>query len=88
MSTQYAAKLTNVVEEIVASESEKYESFDLAYTEFPMRQVFAEWKERGGELWQLIELVDGLHTNQLASELTANQYWKILLEKHPNWIGI
>jgi acyloxyacyl hydrolase len=32
----------------------------------------------GGETWQLIEPVDGFHTNQIANALIADTWWELL----------
>lgn len=42
---------------------------------------------QGGQPWQLIEPVDGFHMNQIANALAADEYWKFLTRKHPDWLG-
>lgn len=41
----------------------------------------------GGEIWQLIEPIDGFHMNQYANALLADEIWSTLTTKYPHWIG-
>ncbi|ESO89739.1 hypothetical protein LOTGIDRAFT_164760 [Lottia gigantea] len=49
--------------------------------------VFDIWKKQGGSGWQLIEPVDGFHTNQVAQALTAQVLWDNMLKNHADFLG-
>ena len=40
--------------------------------------LFQEWKAEGGEVYELIEQVDGFHPNLKAERLAAKALWKTL----------
>ena len=48
---------------------------------------FQEWKERGGEVYELIEPVDGFHPRLKAETLAAKTLWRILESKIPHVLG-
>ena len=41
----------------------------------------------GGEVWQLIEPIDGFHMNQIANAMIADEYWNIISTNHADWLG-
>ena len=45
------------------------------------------WESMGGERWQLIEPVDGLHISQIGNQLLADIYWDNLNKLYPEWLG-
>ena len=69
------------------TETHKFKNFDMAYVDFPLQNIIDQWIAMGGEPWQLIEPVDGFHTNQYAHALYADNIWEILEKQYPDWIG-
>jgi len=41
----------------------------------------------GREPWEVIEVIDGFHTNQNGHYLYAESIWEILAQSYPDWIG-
>ncbi|KAJ6662060.1 hypothetical protein lerEdw1_012907 [Lerista edwardsae] len=64
ITSERAFQLSEVLRNI--AESEKYVNFDVAYMDFPLKQIAETWQKAGGEGWQLIEPVDGFHPGQMA----------------------
>ncbi|XP_021349956.1 acyloxyacyl hydrolase-like [Mizuhopecten yessoensis] len=87
MTTQRAEQLSNVLKEVALTEAAKYHNFKLAYVENPIFQVVEYWKKLGRPLWELIEPVDGFHTNQLGQALTGQVLWQNLETEYPDAIG-
>jgi acyloxyacyl hydrolase len=66
----------------------KFQNFDLAYYDFPIKEIAKQWIKDGGKgLWQLIEPVDGFHPNQIANSLMADFFWKNLNANQPHFFG-
>lgn len=57
----------------------------MKYFEFPLKEIEKIWESRGGQLWQLIEPIDGFHPNQQFNALLAEYYWNAFLKM--NWVG-
>ncbi|XP_021349961.1 acyloxyacyl hydrolase-like isoform X2 [Mizuhopecten yessoensis] len=87
MTTQRAEQLSNVLKEVAQTEAAKYHNFKLAYLENPVFKVFEHWRNLGRPLWELLEPVDGFHTNQLGQALTGQVLWQILETEYPDAIG-
>ena len=41
----------------------------------------------GREPWEVIEVIDGFHTNQNGHYLYAESIWEILTQSYPEWLG-
>jgi len=50
----------------------------------PLATAIPIWVAGGGEVWQLIEPVDGFHPNQFAQGLITEVFWQYLAREHPN----
>jgi len=78
-----AANLSLVYAEIV--KSYQFKNFDMHYYPFPIQAIIQAWEKQGGELWQLIEPIDGFHPNQQFNVLLAQYFWSSLEEL--GWLG-
>ncbi|KAK3596643.1 hypothetical protein CHS0354_006193 [Potamilus streckersoni] len=87
MTTLRAEELSAVLKDVADENKNTYKNFDLYYSDNPVYQVLDEWKKQGGELWQLLEPVDGFHTNQQANALLADVTWRNLEQQYPDFIG-
>ncbi|KAM9095641.1 acyloxyacyl hydrolase isoform 2-T3 [Sarcophilus harrisii] len=85
LTSQRAAQLSSVLEEIAASA--KFTNLSLLYLDYPLREISEEWQRRGGEPWQLIEPSDGFHPSQAASQLAAKFFWDKVLQRRPRALG-
>jgi len=81
----WAQKLSDIYGDVIATHS--YPNFDMVYYPFPFQEIYKIWKQQGGQLWQLIEPVDGFHPNQNGHWLLADWMWADLLQNHPNFLG-
>jgi len=68
-TSQRAEELNQVYQDIVRNNT--YKNFDLHYFDCPLNEVVRRWQKQGGQVWQLIEPVDGFHPNQISEELTT-----------------
>ena len=66
-TTQRAVELSAVLSELATSYPAQ--NFDLHYMENPLVSLITKWVAGGGEVWELIEPVDGFHPNQYAQAL-------------------
>jgi acyloxyacyl hydrolase len=73
-----ANELSDVLRDVVgnATKSDSYQNFDIYYFPNPIAFILNEWVAKGGEMWQLIEPVDGFHPNQYTQPLVVEQYFK------------
>ncbi len=82
LTTQHAVLLSSVLQNITLTY--KFKNFDVNYLPNPLQQVINEWVAQGGEVYQLIEPVDGFHPNQLTQGLITEVFWEYLEQNHPN----
>ncbi|XP_060079937.1 acyloxyacyl hydrolase-like [Ylistrum balloti] len=87
MTTERAMQLSNVLKEVAQTQADKYSNFKLAYMENPIFQAIDALKKRGGQIWEVLEPVDGFHSNQLGQALTAQALWQNLETQYPEAIG-
>jgi len=80
-TTARAFELNKVYAKIMAQR--KYKNFDMMYTDPPLYGVIEIWKKHGGQVWQLIEPVDGFHPNQVANALFTEFQWQLYQKKYP-----
>jgi len=83
--TQRAFNLSTMYNKII--ENYSFQNFKMAYTDFPQVQVEQIWKQQGGQMWQLIEPLDGFHPNQIFQSLEAQVIWEWLEQKYPEALG-
>jgi len=80
-----AANLSAVLPQII--KTKKYQNFDMIYYPFPINEIEKIWNSRGGQLWQLIEPVDGFHPNQQFNALLGEFLWNSIAQDRPSWLG-
>jgi len=80
-----AFELSQVAKKIV--ETESYNNFDMVYYDYDIEAAMDLHVSRGGEKWQVIEVVDGFHPSTTAMSLTAEIFWKYLMEDKPEIFG-
>eukprot|EP01100_Stratorugosa_tubuloviscum_P002210 TRINITY_DN1504_c0_g3_i1.p1 TRINITY_DN1504_c0_g3~~TRINITY_DN1504_c0_g3_i1.p1 ORF type:complete len:593 (-),score=260.92 TRINITY_DN1504_c0_g3_i1:118-1896(-) len=73
LTTERAMELNQVYTEIINERT--YKHFDMTYFDTPIQEIIDEYAEMGGEIWQLIEPVDGFHPSQIANALLADYIW-------------
>eukprot|EP01084_Bolivina_argentea_P110557 197374_1 len=83
LTTQRAVELNDVLEQLVANTT--FQNIEIIYIDW-IQNITNTWKEMGGEVWQLIEPVDGFHPNQLSNALTTALTWNWTLELFPGWL--
>lgn len=66
--------------------TETFNNFDILYIDDPFTAIIHQWTQNGGQLWQLIEAVDGFHPSQIANSLMADYLWKFLEDNHPEFL--
>ena len=74
--------------EVVEEQRGKWRNLDISMQDSPLFDVARDWTSVGGEIWQLIEPVDGFHPNQYAMALFGRSMWKKLEKHHPEVVGI
>lgn len=87
LTTKRAMELSEALKEVVTTHQSSFSNFKLHYVVNPIDQVLDEWKKQGGEDWQLLEPVDGFHSNQLGQALTAAAIWENLEKMFPDALG-
>jgi acyloxyacyl hydrolase len=85
IGSERAYNLTQVYKDIVKNKN--YPNFDMVYYDFPFKNISSKWIEKGGEIWQLIEPIDGFHPSQPANSLMADALWESLNKDRPNWFS-
>ena len=85
ITERYAEMLSALLKNVTLTK--KFKHFDMVYIDLPLEAMIVKWEATGGEPWQLIEPVDGFHTNQYAHALYADNIWEILEKQYPDWIG-
>merc|ERR1719147_146768 len=84
-TSERARELNQALQIIV--ENEKFDKFDLHYLDNPLTAVMKAWKEKGGQLHELIEPVDSMHPTQAAQPLIAEEVWRQMETKFPHVLG-
>lgn len=59
----------------------------MAYYPFPLPKAIEFWTSNGGEVYQLIEAVDGFHPSQQANAILAQVLVDEILQDHPEFLG-
>jgi len=85
ITTQHSDKLNNVYRNI--SHTIKFKNINYIFYSPIWSQMFVDYKEKGFELSNLIEAVDGFHPSQTGNALLAWGFWDFLESKHPEAIG-
>nr|XP_022342121.1 acyloxyacyl hydrolase-like [Crassostrea virginica]XP_022342122.1 acyloxyacyl hydrolase-like [Crassostrea virginica] len=87
LTTKRAVELSEALKDVVTTHQSSFSNFKVYYVENPINQVLDEWTKQGGEDWQLLEPVDGFHSNQLGQAMTAKTLWSNLEKMYPDVIG-
>jgi len=85
ITNDWALKLSGIYDEIISTR--KYPNFDMIYYPFPLEEIYKMWQAQGGELWQLIEPIDGFHPNQQSNALIVEWMFNDILKNHPEFLG-
>lgn len=80
-TTERAFQLNAALKELVAVET--FRNLRAHYFDPPLELVLARWRAKGGEVWQLIEPVDGFHPNQQANFLLTGAMWELMRNETP-----
>lgn len=85
LTTERANELNSILQQL----STEYQSknYKLYYVDNPINQVLNEYEKNGGQKWELLEPVDGFHSNQIGQALTAKVVWENLETNYPDVIG-
>ncbi|XP_076449444.1 acyloxyacyl hydrolase-like [Babylonia areolata] len=75
MTAERAFALSAVLEDMAKQNRSSYTHFQLFYMGNPINQAIKLWTAKGGQTWQLLEPVDGFHSNQYGQALTAEAMW-------------
>jgi len=81
-----ADELSAVYNQIIGNYT--FKTFDMAYYDFPFLGIWSEWQKRGGQLYQLLEPIDGFHPSSIANYLMAEYMFAAILKDHPTFIGL
>ena len=68
------------------AQNEKFNNFDVVYLDDPFHFIIKRWVEGGGQIYQLIEPVDGFHPSQVANSLIADYVWNVLEKQYPHFL--
>ncbi|GAB6019995.1 hypothetical protein CHUAL_002745 [Chamberlinius hualienensis] len=82
IATDYARILSGVLMDIASTAN--YTRFDIHYLPCPLDYGINEWT---GELWELIEPVDGLHPSKHGQDMFAQVAWEILTAEFADILG-
>jgi acyloxyacyl hydrolase len=77
-------ELNQVLNNIAANE--KFNNFDVIYLHDPFHAIIEKWVQGGGQIYQLIEAVDGFHPSQIANSLIADYVWNLLETQYPHFL--
>ncbi|XP_052815063.1 acyloxyacyl hydrolase-like [Mya arenaria] len=87
LTTQRANELSAVLEKIANTSAGNYKNFKLWYNENPINKVIDEWTAQGKQAWELLEPVDGFHSNQLGNVQVARAIWQEMEQQWPEVLG-
>eukprot|EP00039_Didymoeca_costata_P019377 m.337296 g.337296 ORF g.337296 m.337296 type:complete len:579 (+) comp18097_c0_seq1:203-1939(+) len=82
LTTQRAEELSGVLSGLVDSAEDMKLNFGLHYMENPVQALISKFISGGGQIWELIEPVDGFHPNQDANALIADAIVDFLNSKN------
>jgi acyloxyacyl hydrolase len=79
-TSQRAMELNQVYMDIVANTT--FSNFEMLYFPTPLPNIIGMWGALGGDVWQLIEPIDGFHPDQRANALLAQYQWGLYLTNY------
>ena len=86
LTTEAAEEINKKYQEVM-DERRVYKNFDYVFYDFPAIEVMRKWVSEGGKPTDLVEPVDGFHSNQQFNALAADLIWENLKRDKPEWIG-
>lgn len=86
MTTEAAVQINNQYHAVM-KEGRVFNNFDYTFYEFPAIEIMTKWISQGGKPQDLVEPVDGFHSNQLFNALAADWLWENLQQDKPEWLG-
>ncbi|KAL8583318.1 hypothetical protein ACOMHN_057604 [Nucella lapillus] len=87
ITTQRAMALSAVLADLGKENRTSYKHFQLFYMDNPINRAIKLWTAKGGQTWQLLEPVDGFHSNQKGQALTAHVMWAEAERLEPGVFG-
>ncbi|KAK7113997.1 hypothetical protein V1264_000135 [Littorina saxatilis] len=87
MTTQRAIELSAQLQDVAAKNQTYYNHFNVHYMANPINKAIEVWNAKGGQTWQLLEPVDGFHSNQYGQALTAQIIWEVAEKLVPGVFG-
>lgn len=84
MTTDHAELLSSVLSDIASTQS--YSNFKMHYFENPLKSALQKFVAQGGQIWEMIEPVDGFHPNQRANAAMVDVIWEMLESEVPDFI--
>ncbi|CAG2203667.1 AOAH [Mytilus edulis] len=85
LTTDRANELNSILQQLSTEYQPK--NYKLYYIDNPINQVLNEYEKNGGQKWELLEPVDGFHSNQIGQALTAKVVWENLETNYPDVLG-
>ncbi|KAL4234024.1 hypothetical protein ACF0H5_005678 [Mactra antiquata] len=86
LTTKRAMELSAALQEVVNTTG-PYKNFKVYYNENPINKVIQQWEAAGKQAWELLEPVDGFHSNQRGNAEIARVIWEELEKEWPETIG-
>ena len=81
----HAALLSGVYQEIINEfgNGTRWTNFDLYYWPLGFTDIINTWRAEGGQVWELIEPVDGFHPSQIGDTLLAKFHIDMVTKMAP-----
>lgn len=83
-ASERAVELSAILKEIATTK--QYGSFEMIYLDMPMQKVIALHTKQGGNVADLIEVVDGFHPSHTCHRLLSKVIWEELETNHPSFL--
>lgn len=85
-TSQRAAELSAVYDQIIIANSTRYSKFDMYTFQVDWKKFISNYTDAGGKAFDLIEPVDGFHPSQTGNMLLAEMLWEDLASNKPAWL--
>jgi len=87
LTQQRADQLSAVYPKVIADNQHRLK-FEIGFLDFKQtfRKVIDKFKAGGGEVWQLIEPVDGFHPGAIANEMVGAEILDFVHTAFPHWL--
>nr|KAG5708000.1 hypothetical protein BaRGS_025138 [Batillaria attramentaria] len=87
MTTERANELSAVLQDVAKHNQSYYKHYKVYFMENPINKAISIWEGQGGQPWELLEPVDGFHSNQAGQALTAKVVWEEAEKMVPGVFG-